>query len=388
MPDHGPVEVEGDEPDRERRRGPVAAGGPSMRSGRARRAHAGDRSIRTSRGRPPRSGVTRAARVRDPLRDRLHGRVALVRADLEERDPVRPVTAAGGRSARRTTSRPSGPPSSAEVGSNASSRRQARRARRSGRTGGSRTRPRTAARRGTAAGPRRRTRIRSATPWPTAFSRASSRASSRHVDRDDQHLRRPSRRRRRAASSATAIAPVPVPTSATRSAGRPGGRGVPASRAQTSAERGVDEQLRLGPRDEGRAIGREREPVELAEAADVGDRLARARGARRRASNACRAPPPRRARPGRRRRRPVHAQRVGPAAAPRRGARESEPDAASRSVASARAARRRWRRRRPSALHPDRDVEVAGSCAAPRPTCRPASGGTAGHRRRRRPAGS
>ena len=119
VPDHGPVEVERDEPDREGRRGPVARGQPVHALGPGARAHAGDRSIRTSLGRPARSGVT--VQRAFGIRSATACTVASSWSAPISRNATPPSSVTDGRRSirRRTTSRPSGPPSSAEVGSNA-----------------------------------------------------------------------------------------------------------------------------------------------------------------------------------------------------------------------------------------------------------------------------
>ena len=265
---------------------------------------------------------------------------------------------AGARAARRITSRPSGPPSSAEAGSNARSGASV------GEGGGRdvgqvRADHRVPARRppaggrppGSASGPRPR--------GPTAFSRARSSASGQRSTATTVTCSS-MRRFRRAASSATAIAPVPVPTSAIRSGGAPA---RPRRRREPGDDRRdglVDEQLRLGSRDERPGVRRDRQAVELAEPADVGDGLAALR----------RATYPSNARElARRRRRAApygEDARRGPrpSAAPISSSASSRGDGAAGGRRGARwrgrPARRRWAWRRPSRLHPDRDVEVRG----------------------------
>ena len=83
--------------------------------------------------------------------------------------------------------------------------------------------------------------------------------------------RRRCRSRRRAArgrscASATATQPLPVQTSAIVSG---------ASRSRKQLERGFDDQLGFGPRNEHGGRDLERQPPELAAAGDVGERLAR-----------------------------------------------------------------------------------------------------------------
>ena len=276
--------------------GPVARGQPVHAFGPGARAHAGDRSIRTSLGRPARSGVTvqRAFGIRSATACTVASswsapisrnatppgssdRRQAVDQAAHDVEAVRPAVERGGRLERE-------------------SRATGAAARRSGRTGGSRTPRRTAARRGTAGGPRRRTpsgRRRRARPRSRApAARASADTSTAMTSTCVVHL--PAAQGR---EQGDAIAPVPVPTSTTRSAGAPGGpRGGREARGDLG-QRGVDEQLRLGSRDQGARVGREREPVELAEAADVGDGLA-ALAALDGGLERLRARPRRRARPG------------------------------------------------------------------------------------------
>ena len=54
----------------------------------------------------------------------------------------------------------------------------------------------------------------------------------------------------------------------------PGGRGAASNRRDDLRLGQLDDPLRLGSRDQGAGVRGEREPVELLEAADVGDRLA------------------------------------------------------------------------------------------------------------------
>ena len=87
--------------------------------GPPRTRQSGPGSTRASRGQPREVGRHAAAPAGEPRRDRDGDGLALVRPDLEERDPVRRrATAGSASSSRRTTSRPSGPPSSASAGSN------------------------------------------------------------------------------------------------------------------------------------------------------------------------------------------------------------------------------------------------------------------------------
>ena len=99
------------------------------------------------------------------------------------------------------------------------------------------------------------------------------------VDGEDLDRLAGARRPQSATASATATAPLPVPTSTIRS-GTAAGR---ARRAQPAHDLGLgelDEPLRLGPRDERPRVDAEGQPVELLEAADVGDRLAGSPAAR------------------------------------------------------------------------------------------------------------
>ena len=117
------------------------------------------------------------------------------------------------------------------------------------------------------------TATRSPTAWATAFSRARSTASS-EVSEAKISTSPSIPRRRRATARATAIVPAPVPTSAIASGGVPGGPRGAGQPAADLAEREIDEHLRLRPRDQGPGVRRERDAVELLDAADVGDRLA------------------------------------------------------------------------------------------------------------------
>ena len=252
----------------------------------------------------------RSGRARPLARRRPARRAALDRAALDPRDPIVPGevrdhrrSPAGqelcggrdnGRALVRRRSRGTPPRRDAARGRavrSAGGRGRGRPARRRA-PSPARTRRRSAARAdrltGYRAGSPRRSRtgvasqgtrspssnwIRSATPWPTAFSRASWRASGEA----SVAIRLTSvsiRRLRSSTASAITIVPAPVPTSITRSAGVPAGRGAEISRSTIEATHEVDEQLRLGPRDQGPRIRRQGNPVELLEAPDVGHRLA------------------------------------------------------------------------------------------------------------------
>ena len=201
---------------------------------------------RATRGRPARSSSTarpiRAARAAPATM-----RLALVGADLEERDPasarapgageqppddLKPVGAAIERDDRLERRRARQPgdhirPDVRQVGEDEVERRDRR----------------------PAAGSRPRRTHPSATAWPTAFSRASPSASARDVGREDLD------RLERAAGAettarATAIAPLPGPDvhdPERRRRRRAGRRSEPAHDLGLGQ---LDEPLRLRPRDE------------------------------------------------------------------------------------------------------------------------------------------
>ena len=183
-------------------------------------------STRASRGSPARSACTRQRQPGRIAGDRRHDRLALVRADLEQRDPVRRrATRAGARAGAGSSSSPSAPAVEREPRLEREVRRAGRPCRRRARTAGWRRSTAYGGVADRAAGRPSRNAIRSATPWPTAFSRARSSASG-EMSTATTVTWASIRRFRRAATSETAIAPVPVPTSAIRSGGVPAA-GVP-----------------------------------------------------------------------------------------------------------------------------------------------------------------
>ena len=190
----------------------------------------------------------RPARQSDADRAR---RIALVRADLQERDAVRRSAAGSSARRRRMTSRPSGPPSSGERGLEVGP----------GGSAASRVGRRTAGSRDDGLGSVAVGGSRSAAGTASGRRPVADRVLARQVERvGDRSVAATSdstsgmRRLRRAATSATAIAPVPVPTSTTRSGGAPGGRGRRGQARADLPHRQVDEQLRLGSRDQRPAI--------------------------------------------------------------------------------------------------------------------------------------
>ena len=311
--------------------------------------------------------------------------VALVPADLEQRDAVVGEGVRQPGEQPRTTSSPSGPPSSAARGSNdaaigspamASERTYGRFAattskrRSSGRDGGSRsaTSKRTVSATACAdrvlAGEVERVR-------PEV--RGQDHGRPRRAPRDASAARRRRRSRRRRC----------------RFRRRPGGparrraRLPPVSRAIVSTMHRFDQPLGLRPRDQRPRVDREGDPEELLDAADVGDGLAgqaprhavleprrRLRSDRRLGMGQDR----RSGRP-RRRRQGAPRRRAGRTRSRRRGAARSR----------SRAARRTWPRGR---SEPDRDRHVADLAEdLGARSCR-ASDGTAGRPTRRPRAGS
>ena len=171
------------------------------------------------------------------------------------------------------------------------------------------------------------------------------------------------RRFRSSTATAIATAPLPVPTSTTRTGSASSGAARRGEAAHRLGDDGLDEPLRLGPRDQRPSVDREGDPVELLDPADVGDRLA-GQPPRQRVLEPCR-----RLRPDRRvgmgeDRRPVDADRERRAAARRRaGPSRSRSAAAARR--RSRAAPRTWPRGRSDRRaagrrsEPDRDGDVA-----------------------------
>ena len=111
-------------------------------------------------------------------------------------------------------------------------------------------------------------RSSTASPVSSAFSRASASASG---ETSIAVTRAP----RRSSAIASAIAPVPVPTSST----------CGSVELAEEREAALDDDLRLGPRDQRAPVDLQRQPPEAPLAEDVGERLARlarGRGSRRR----------------------------------------------------------------------------------------------------------
>ena len=285
--DERAVDVERDEPDREGglravrggRIGPAACpAGVSAHRRPRRRARPGGRAA--GRRDPARPSPASRERLRDGGRRRL----ALVGADLEQRDAVR-----GQRGRQALEQRPDDveavrPAVERERAARRTRRSAGPRSRPCGRTAGSRGSGRTARR--CPAGPPAADRPRRSACRRRRRGRRRSRGRGRGRPAETSVARivtlRPivTRRLRRATASATAIAPLPVPTSATRigSPPRPGpapaSPGRSASRRMTSPIAASTRASVSGRGISARAIDREREPVELLDPADVGDRLA------------------------------------------------------------------------------------------------------------------
>ena len=177
-------------------------------------------------------------------------------------------------SRRPMTASPSAPPSSASLGSNVVlTGRPASASSSEVLTYGRFARTRSHGRDRAAGGSRSAdsNAIRSPTPWTTAFSRARSRASVEMSTALISTSVGGTRRARRATASATRSRRCRS-RRRRRGAARPGRR--PGQAGHDLGDRPVDEELGLGPRDERPRVHRQRDPVELLDAADVGDRLA------------------------------------------------------------------------------------------------------------------
>ena len=355
--DQRPVDVEGDQADRERRLGRADGGGPR----RVLEAHAGARSTHRdprqagqvrldaaapARAAAPPTSATIASPWSAPISRQGDPAVGETPRQPVEQPPdhrrARPRRRRGRAPARRRP-RPAAPPS----------RRRGRRAgwRATMSHGSVVDRRQEVGRRRTGPGP--------PTPWPTAFSRARSSASGEMSVASDRDLVDRTRRRRRSDGErdrdrAAARPDVERPAAVVaRPAARPS-----ASRRMISLERQVDEPLGLGSRDERPRVDGEGEPVELLDAADVGDRLAGRPPVQRGPER----PPRRPARPARRGGRRSSSGRRRPrsrAAARRRAAASRTRPPRSRSMPSRQERPRSVVTARVAASEPDRDGDVA-----------------------------